>query len=48
MNSGDVESREVDGGGLVVSGGEATPLLELVDAPLDSVALTVGIAIEGR
>ncbi len=43
-----MESSEVDGRGLVVSGGQAAPLLEFVDAPLDGVPLVVGLAIEGR
>lgn len=43
-----MESGQADGGGLVISGGQAAPLLELVDAPLDGVALFVGVAVEGR
>lgn len=43
-----MESREVDGGGLVVSGGQAAPLLELVDAALDGVAPLVGLTVERR
>jgi hypothetical protein len=40
----DVESGEVDGCGLVVSGGEAAPVF---DASFDGVALLVGLAVEG-
>jgi hypothetical protein len=43
-----MESGKVDGGGLVVSSGQAAPLLELVDAPLDGVAPFVCLAVEGR
>jgi hypothetical protein len=42
-----VESGEVDGCGLVVSGGEAAPVLDAVDASFDGVALLVGRAVEG-
>ena len=42
-----MESGEVDGGGLVVSGGQTAPLLDLVDAPFDRVPLLVGVAVEG-
>jgi hypothetical protein len=42
-----VESGQVDGGGLLVAGGDAAPLLEAVDAPLDCVALPVRLAVEG-
>lgn len=36
----------VGDGELVCSGGQATPLLEVIDAPLDGVALFVGLAVE--
>jgi hypothetical protein len=42
-----VESGQVDDGGLVVAGGDATPLLKSVDASLDGVALLVGLATGG-
>lgn len=42
----DVESGQVDRGCLLVAGGDAAPLLEAVDAPLDGVALLVGLAVE--
>lgn len=35
-----------DGGGLVVAGGQAAPLLDLVDAPFDGVSLFVSFALE--
>lgn len=43
-----MESGKVDGGGLVVSSGQTAPLLELVDASLNGVALLVRLAVEGR
>jgi hypothetical protein len=43
-----VEAGQVDGGRLVVASGQAAPLLELVDAPLDGVPLLVGLAVKGR
>ncbi|WP_222436435.1 hypothetical protein [Streptomyces sp. T12] len=43
-----MKSGEVDGGGLVVAGGEAAPLLELVDAAFYDVALLAGLAVEGE
>ncbi|WP_445032685.1 hypothetical protein [Streptomyces sp. SAS_275] len=43
-----MERGEVDGGGLVVASGQATPLLELVAAALDGVLLSLGVAVEGR
>lgn len=42
-----MECGEVGGGGFVVAGGQATPLLELVDAAFDGVALPVSLAVEG-
>lgn len=42
-----MESSQVDGGGFLVAGGDASPLFEAVDAPLDGVALFVGLAVEG-
>lgn len=42
-----MESGQVDNRGLGVSSGQAAPLLELVDAPLDGVAPLVGLAFEG-
>ena len=35
-------------GGLVVAGGDAAPLLEAVEAPLDDVAPLVDLLVEGR
>lgn len=35
-------------GGLVVAGGDATPLLEAVEAPFDDVAPLVDLLVEGR
>lgn len=35
-------------GGLVVAGGDAAPLLEAVEAPLDDVASLVDLLVEGR
>lgn len=35
------------GGGLLVARGDASPLLQAVDAPLDGVALLVGLSVEG-
>ncbi|ANS70670.1 transposase subunit [Streptomyces lincolnensis] len=43
-----MESGQVDGCGLLVAGGDPAPLFEAVDAPLDGVALLVGLAVEGR
>ena len=43
-----MESGQEDGRGLLVAGRNAAPLLEAVDAPLDGVALLVGITVEGR
>ncbi|MFE5732928.1 hypothetical protein ACFQ7A_18735 [Streptomyces sp. NPDC056528] len=43
-----MESGRLDGGGFLVAGGDAAPLLQSVDAPFDSVALPVGLAVEGR
>lgn len=43
-----MESGEVDGGGLLVAGGNPSPLFEAVDASLDGVALLVCLAVEGR
>lgn len=40
-------SGEVDGGVLVVASGQATPLLELVDAPLNGVPLLASLTVEG-
>jgi len=42
-----VESGLEDGGGLLVAGGQATPVLQAVDAAFDGVALLVGLAVEG-
>lgn len=42
-----MEPGKVDGGRLVIPSGQASPLLELVDAPLDGVPLLVGLAAEG-
>ncbi|BDM74787.1 hypothetical protein HEK616_82740 (plasmid) [Streptomyces nigrescens] len=43
-----MESGEVDGCGLLVAGGDSSPLLEAVDAPFDGVALPLGLAVESR
>lgn len=43
-----MESGQVDGRGLLVTGDDAAPLLQAVDAPLDGVALLVGLAVESR
>ncbi len=42
-----MESGEVDGGGLLVAGGDVPPLFEAVDAAFDGVALLVGLTVEG-
>ena len=42
-----MESGQVDGCGLLVAGGDPTPLFQVVDAPLDGVALLLGLAIVG-
>jgi hypothetical protein len=42
-----MESGQVDGCGLLVAGGDPTPLFQAVDAPLDGVALLLGLAIVG-
>lgn len=42
-----MESGQVDGGGLLVAGRDAPPLLQAVDAPFDGVALLVSLAVEG-
>ena len=47
-DGGEDESSSVVHGGLVVSGGQAPPLLEPVEAALDGVALSVGVGGEAR
>lgn len=42
-----MEAGQVDGRGLLVAGGDSSPLLEAVDAPLDGVALLVCLAVKG-
>lgn len=43
-----MEPGQVDGGGLLVAGGDSAPLFEAVDASLDGVALLVRLAVECR
>lgn len=43
-----MESGQVDGRGLLVTGGDAAPSLQGVDAPLNGVGLLAGLAVEGR
>ena len=43
-----MESGQVDGGSLLVAGRNPSPLLQAVDASLDSVALLVCLAVESR
>lgn len=43
-----MESGQANGGGLFVASGDASPLLEPVDAALDGVALLVGFVVEVR
>lgn len=45
-DGGEVECGLVGDGEFVASSGQAAPLLEAVDAPLNGVALFVGICIE--
>lgn len=45
---GQGDAAEEGQGVFVVPGGDAAPLLEAVDAPLDGVALLVCLAVEGR
>src|SRR5215204_4142002 len=42
------EGSSVDGGELVVAGGDAAPLLVVVERALDDVAALVGDRVEGR
>jgi hypothetical protein len=42
-----VESGQVDRGCPLLAGGDAAPLLEAIDAPLDGVALLVCLTVEG-
>ncbi len=42
-----MQSGQVDGRCLFVAGGDASPLLQAVDAPFDGVALFVVLSVEG-
>ena len=44
----DVECGQIDGRGLLVAGGDASPLLQAVDAALDRIALPLNLPVEGR
>ena len=47
QDGGEVEAAEVVEGGLVVAGGDATPVLDAVEGPLDDVAVAVAVGVEG-
>ena len=42
-----MEAAEVVEGGLVVAGGDATPVLDAVEGPLDDACVAVAVGVEG-
>jgi hypothetical protein len=48
VDAGDVDGRGVADGEFVVSGGESSVVLQMVEAGFDGVPVFVGLGVEGR